>query len=98
MPELYEHLNPMPFEAAAQMEKDLTEDLRAEGYTVTGGNVTNHCTCDMPAQQKASSEREPDREQEIRASSMLIPDIIYGRYDQSAACWTRDIGRDNLMS
>jgi hypothetical protein len=37
MPELYEHLNPMPFEAAAQMEKDLTEDLRAAGYTVTGG-------------------------------------------------------------
>ena len=33
MPELYEYLNPMPFEAAAQMEKDLTEDLRAEGYT-----------------------------------------------------------------
>ena len=43
--------------------------------------MTNHCTCDMPAQQKASSKREPDREQEIRASSMLIPDIIYGRYD-----------------
>jgi hypothetical protein len=37
MPELYEHLNPMPFEAAAQMEKDLTEDLRADSYTVTGG-------------------------------------------------------------
>ncbi len=37
MPELYEHLNPMPFEAAAQMEKDLAEDLRKEGYTVTGG-------------------------------------------------------------
>ena len=37
MPELYEHLNPMPFDAAAQMEKDSTEDLRAEGYTVTGG-------------------------------------------------------------
>jgi hypothetical protein len=37
MPELYEHLNPMPFEAATQMEKDLTEDLRAQGYTVTGG-------------------------------------------------------------
>jgi hypothetical protein len=37
LPELYEHLNPMPFEAAAQMEKDLAEDLRAEGYTVTGG-------------------------------------------------------------
>jgi len=37
LPELFEHLNPMPFEAAAQMEKDLTEDLRGEGYTVLGG-------------------------------------------------------------
>jgi hypothetical protein len=37
MPELYAFLNPMPFEAADQMEKDLAEDLRAEGYTVTGG-------------------------------------------------------------
>jgi hypothetical protein len=37
MPKLYEHLNPMPFEAAAQMEKDLAEDLRSEGYTVAGG-------------------------------------------------------------
>ena len=37
MPELFAHLNPMPFEAAAQMEKDLAEDLRSEGYTVTGG-------------------------------------------------------------
>ena len=37
LPELYAHLNPMPFEAAAQMEKDLAEDLRVEGYTVTGG-------------------------------------------------------------
>src|SRR5215470_19162893 len=37
MPELYEFLNPMPFEAAAQMEKDLAEDLRAEAYTVAGG-------------------------------------------------------------
>lgn len=37
MPDLYEHLNPMPFEAAAQMEKELAEDLRTEGYTVTGG-------------------------------------------------------------
>ena len=27
----------MPFEAAAQMEKDLAEDLRKAGYTVTGG-------------------------------------------------------------
>ncbi len=38
LPELYEHLNPMPFEAAVQMETDLAEDLRAAGYTVTGGH------------------------------------------------------------
>ena len=38
MPELYEHLNPMPFEVAAQMEEELAEDLRAAGYTVTGGH------------------------------------------------------------
>ena len=37
MPELYAHLNPMPFEAAAEMEKDLAGDLRHEGYTVAGG-------------------------------------------------------------
>ena len=37
MPELYECFNPMPFDAAAQMEKDLAEDLRTQGYTVTGG-------------------------------------------------------------
>lgn len=38
LPELYAHLNPMPFEAAAQMEQDLAEDLRLAGYTVTGGH------------------------------------------------------------
>ena len=38
LPELFEHLNPMPFEAAAQMERDLAEDLRRAGYTVTGGH------------------------------------------------------------
>lgn len=38
LPEFYTHLNPMPYEAAAQMEKDLTEDLRREGYTVVGGH------------------------------------------------------------
>ena len=38
LPELYIHLNPMPFEAAAQMERDLAEDLRRAGYTVTGGH------------------------------------------------------------
>jgi hypothetical protein len=38
MPELDEHLNPMPFEAAVQMELELAQDLRAAGYTVTGGH------------------------------------------------------------
>lgn len=38
LPELYEHLNPMPFEAAVQMERDLAEDLRGAGYTVAGGH------------------------------------------------------------
>jgi hypothetical protein len=28
LPDLYAHLNPMPYEAAAQMEMDLAEDLR----------------------------------------------------------------------
>ena len=37
LPALFAHLNPMPFEAAVEMEKDLAADLRAEGYTVTGG-------------------------------------------------------------
>ena len=37
LPELYEHLNPMPYEHAAQMEKDLAEDLRIQGYGVCGG-------------------------------------------------------------
>ena len=37
LPELFAHLNPMPFEAAAQMEKDLAEELRMQGCTVTGG-------------------------------------------------------------
>jgi len=38
LPELYRHLNPMPFSAAVQMEIDLAEDLRRAGYTVTGGH------------------------------------------------------------
>jgi hypothetical protein len=38
LPELFAHLNPMPFEAAAKMEMDLVEDLRRAGYTVTGGH------------------------------------------------------------
>ena len=37
LPELYEYLNPMPFEAACQMEKELALELRAQGYAVVGG-------------------------------------------------------------
>ena len=38
LPELYAHLNPMPYEAAVKMEVDLAEDLRRAGFTVTGGH------------------------------------------------------------
>jgi hypothetical protein len=38
LPELQEHLNPMPFEAAVEMEMDLAEDLRRAGHTVTVGH------------------------------------------------------------
>jgi hypothetical protein len=37
LPELYEYLNPMPYDAACQMEKELAEELREQGYTVCGG-------------------------------------------------------------
>ncbi len=37
LPKLYEYLNPMPYEAACRMEKDLAEDLREQGYVVCGG-------------------------------------------------------------
>ena len=38
VPEFYSHLNPMPYQAAVQMEMDLAEDLRDIGYTVAGGH------------------------------------------------------------
>lgn len=38
LPEFYEVFNPMPFEAAVEMERELAEDLRARGYTVAGGH------------------------------------------------------------
>ena len=37
LPEMYEYLNPMPYEHAAQMERDLADDLRSQGYAVVGG-------------------------------------------------------------
>ena len=38
LPELYACFNPMPYHIAMEMEQGLAEDLRAEGYTVTGGH------------------------------------------------------------
>ena len=38
LPEMYECFNPMPFQAAVEMERGLADDLRAAGYTVTGGH------------------------------------------------------------
>ena len=38
VPRLYEHLNPMPYAKALQMEADLADSLRKRGYTVYGGH------------------------------------------------------------
>jgi hypothetical protein len=37
LPELFAHLNPMPYEAALTMERELAEDLRQAGYGVWQG-------------------------------------------------------------
>jgi predicted GIY-YIG superfamily endonuclease len=37
LPELFAHLNPMPYEAALTMERELAEDLRLQGYAVWQG-------------------------------------------------------------
>jgi len=34
LPELFAHLNPMPYEAAQQMERDLADELQEKGYAV----------------------------------------------------------------
>jgi hypothetical protein len=38
VPRLYEHLNPMPFAKAVEMEVTLAESLRKRGYVVYGGH------------------------------------------------------------
>jgi hypothetical protein len=38
VPKLYEHLNPMPFEKAREMESILADSLRKRGYIVYGGH------------------------------------------------------------
>lgn len=34
LPDLFAHLNPMPYEAALTMERELAEDLKQQGYGV----------------------------------------------------------------
>jgi hypothetical protein len=34
LPELFAHLNPMPYEAALTMERELADELRQQGYGV----------------------------------------------------------------
>lgn len=34
LPELFAHLNPMPYEAAVTMERDLADELQQAGYGV----------------------------------------------------------------
>ena len=38
VPRLYEHLNPMPYQKAVEMERHLAESLRKRGYLVYGGH------------------------------------------------------------
>jgi NTP pyrophosphatase (non-canonical NTP hydrolase) len=37
LPELYECFNPMPYEAARQMEMELADELQEKGYAVWQG-------------------------------------------------------------
>jgi hypothetical protein len=52
----------MPFEAAAQMERDLAEDLQADGYTVTVVHNYNsvHSLAVAKRTLKASEEAQAD--------------------------------------
>jgi hypothetical protein len=38
VPRLYEHLNPMPYAKAVEMEAALADSLRKRGYVVYGGH------------------------------------------------------------
>jgi predicted GIY-YIG superfamily endonuclease len=38
VPRLFEHLNPMPYARAVEMEVALADSLRKRGYTVYGGH------------------------------------------------------------
>jgi hypothetical protein len=38
VPKLYQHLNPMPYQKALEMEGELADSLRKRGYIVFGGH------------------------------------------------------------
>ena len=38
VPKLYQHLNPMPYQKALEMEGELAGSLRKRGYVVFGGH------------------------------------------------------------
>jgi hypothetical protein len=38
VPRLYQHLNPMPFPKALEMEAALADSLRKRGYVIIGGH------------------------------------------------------------
>src|ERR671928_812405 len=38
VPKLYAHLNPMSYDDAVKMERELADKLRADGYQVFGGH------------------------------------------------------------
>ncbi len=38
VPKLYQHLNPMTYRKAVQMERDLADSLRKRGFVVFGGH------------------------------------------------------------
>ena len=38
VPVLYEHLNPMPYRKAVEMEEELAASLRKRGFVVFGGH------------------------------------------------------------
>ena len=75
LPELYEHLNPMPFDAAAQMEKDLAEDLRRVG---TRSQVDIEC--------KLCPVRPLVREIALSRETVRLRSIIVRRDDRGVVC------------
>jgi hypothetical protein len=52
MPQLYQHLNQMPYEEALQTAKKLAEDLRSNGYGVANG------ICDRSQSYRSVSHRQ----------------------------------------